>query len=345
MKRILYLALAIITGVLLSACSTNAGTVAQEQEVKQAEKAIVYISGPEAMINQLEEAFEAERGDVLDMVKMSCGQLRSKTWTEHEAGRIQADVIWGSDPLIYNKLDQENAFEKVEITDLDQVRSEYLLEDKTYTYINERYVGVLYNKETVLEVPKSFEDLNNPVYKNSIVAADATQSSTAFAITASLAQVMDGGMTYFDKLNDNGLLLSKSNGQVPSKILEGQAGVGIGPIDAVIRLENKGKKEGYEVPLAISWPSEGVVSLIRPIALVKNDERNKSVDESARAFINFMHTKQAQKITTKFGFVSIRKDIENNILPKDVLVQKIDWEMATENEEAIQSAYRQVFNQ
>lgn len=86
------------------------------------EKVLVYLSGSEAMVNKLEETFEAENGDVCDFVIMSCGQLRSKVWAEKEAGKIQADVIWGSDPLIYNKLDDEGLLGKVEIMDLDNIK-------------------------------------------------------------------------------------------------------------------------------------------------------------------------------------------------------------------------------
>ena len=37
------------------------------------EKILIYVSGPEEMLNKLEIAFEEEHGDVCDMLKMSCG--------------------------------------------------------------------------------------------------------------------------------------------------------------------------------------------------------------------------------------------------------------------------------
>lgn len=84
-----------------------------------------------------------------------------------------------------------------------------------------------------------------------VVKADASQSSTAFAIASALYQLNGNNTNYFSALKDNGVMLCKSNGLVPSKIMEGQYSLGIGPHDSVVRLKNKGKKEDFEVPLEI----------------------------------------------------------------------------------------------
>ena len=308
------------------------------------EKITVYLSGPEAMLNKLEEAFEEQNGDVCDFVIMSCGELRSKVWTESEAGSIQADVVWGSDPLVYNLLDGEGLLEPLEISDIASIGEGYIVSDKNYALVNERYITIVYNTDMLEgDAPTSFADLTDAQYQDLVVMADATQSSTAFAIACALYELEGNSSDYFQALKDNSLLLAKSNGLVPSTIMEGQFTVGIAPHDGVIRLQNKGKKEGYDVPLQIVWPSEGVIAIQRPVAIPVSDARSDEQEAIAKKFVNFLFSKKAQTITTNFGFVSVRTDIENTYLPEGVEVYAVDWEQASANEDAIKSDYEAIF--
>jgi iron(III) transport system substrate-binding protein len=308
------------------------------------ERITVYLSGPETMINKLEEAFEEETGDVCDFVIMSCGQLRSKVWAESEAGAIQADVVWGSDPLLYNLLDGRDLLEPLTIADVESIDEAYVIEDKNYALVNERYITIIYNTDMLEgDAPTGFADLANEQYSGLVVMADATQSSTAFAIACALYELEGNSTDYFQALKDNGVMLSKSNGLVPSTIMEGQFTVGIAPSDGAIRLYNKGKKEGYDVPLEIVWPSEGVIAIQRPIAIPVSDTRSAGKEVIAKKLVNFLLSQKAQTITTNFGFVSVRTDIENTVLPDDVEVYSVDWDQATEDEETIKSEYEAIF--
>lgn len=306
-------------------------------------KILVYLSGPEAMLTALEEGFEAERGDVADFLIMSCGEVRSKVWTEKEAGEIQADVVWGSDPLIYNKLDDEGLLQDLSSIENAAYISDEFATDHNYLYVNERYITIIYNTDVFSEdeAPKSFDDLLSGQYADRIVMADATQSSTALGIASCLYQLKD--IDYFQGLHDNGLMLTKSNGQVPSLILEGQYDVGIAPHDAVIRLQNQAKKEGYEISVDIAWPEEGAIAIRRPIAIINNAERGDEEQKIAEELVNYLLSKEAQTITAKYGFVSVRNDIENTYLPEGVEKINIDWDLASENEDPFKELYEQIF--
>jgi iron(III) transport system substrate-binding protein len=320
----------------------------QDEEQKETQnigdKIVVYISGPEEMIKKLEEGFEADKGDVSEFVIMSCGQVRSKTWTEKEAGQIQADVVLGSDPLLYEALQKEDLLLPIELKELDKINEEFLLENKSYYYVNERYIGIIYNTDVYKDnIPKKYEDLTKEDFINKTVMADASQSATALAITASLHQMMGNSSMFFEKLKDNQVNLVKANGMVPSSILEGQFSVGIGPSDSVIRLIAKGKKEGYPVPLGITWPEEGTIAIQRPIAVVKNASRSTEKTELAKELVNYLVSKPAQNITINAGFVSVRNDVENKHLRKEG-IYKVAWEKLYENEKTIKEEYSQIFH-
>ncbi|MDD4843506.1 MAG: extracellular solute-binding protein [Anaerotignum sp.] len=307
-------------------------------------KILVYLSGPEAMLTTLEEKFEAERGDVADFQIMSCGEVRSKVWTEKEAGKIQADVVFGSDPLIFNKLDEEGLLcDLSAIENVAAIGEEFSTGEHHYLFVNERYIAILYNKEAITQAdaPKGFDALLDEQYAGKVIMADATQSSTALGIASSLYQLKE--KSYFEGLKANSVFLSKSNDQVQSSILEGQYDLGIAPHDSVIRIQNKAKKEGYETPLAMLWPEDGAITIRRPIGVIKNDGRSEEEQKISEELVNFLLSKEAQTITSNFGFVSVRNDMENKYLPEGVKKVNIDWEAASKGEDEFKEIYEQIF--
>lgn len=350
MKKIVVSLLIMVMMLSLTACSETKGEETnKEPKVEQVnnEKVLVYMSGPEGMIKKIEEGFEKENGDVLDITIMGCGQLRNKVWTESESGSIQADVFVGSDPILYEKLQAKEMLEELDITEIENIQDKYKLKDKKYALMNERYIVILANPEKIKEAnyPKSFKDLKNEEFKNELTMADANQSATAFAIASSLYEMSGNNADYFKAIKENGLMLQKSNGLVPSSILDGQYNLGIAPHDAYIRLKSKGKKEGYNVPLELIWPEEGAIAVQRPIAISVQKDRTKEKEVLAEKFVNYMLSKKVQTITTNFGFVSVRKDIDNKYIKENEKVYTVDWEYASENEKTIKESYQEVFHE
>jgi iron(III) transport system substrate-binding protein len=334
-----------ITAVLFALALIVSGLItgAAAESTDSADKLLVYLSGPEAMLKALEQGFEEDKGDVADFLIMSCGKVRSKVWTEKEAGAIQADVIWGSDPLIYNLLDDEGLLCDLSGVENAAAIAEEFVTDHHYLLVNERYIVGIYNSDALTsgDVPESYDDLLNGNYANRMVMADATQSSTALGIASCFYQLK--GSEYLEGLKANGMMLTKSNGQVPSLILEGQYDLGIAPHDSVIRLQNKAKKEGYEIALAIAWPDEGAIAIRRPVAVIQNDERSEEKQALAEELVNYLLSKKAQAITAKFGFVSVRDDMENTFLPEGVQKVVIDWDEASETQDTLKDLYEQIF--
>jgi len=348
MKKLSIMAF-LVFSLIFSGCAANnepaedGSADVNTEESEELGKILVYLSGPEAMLTKLEESFEADRGDVADFLIMSCGEVRSKVWTEKEAGEIQADVVWGSDPLIYNKLDDEELLYDLSSIENAEYISEEFSTGHNYLYANERYITIICNSDVFSdnEAPNSFNDLLYEQYSGRMVMADATQSSTALGIASCLYQLKD--IAYFEGLHENGLLLAKSNGQVPSLILEGQYDLGIAPHDSVIRLQNQAKKKGYEISINNIWPEEGAIAIRRPIAIINDEERSEQKQQTAEELVNYLLSKEAQTITTQFGFVSVRTDIENSYLPEGVEKINIDWDTASENEDSLKELYEEIF--
>ncbi len=304
----------------------------------------VYVSGPETMLNKLEEVFESTEGDVLDLVQMGCGPLRQRVWTEYESGSIQADVFWGSDPLIYNTLDAAGALEPYTPPEADILKPAFATEHN-YILINERYGVVIYNREKLSgNEPSGYAALLDTVYRDRTVHADPSQSSTGLALVGGLWELMGRDWNYHRNLIENGLFLARKNSDVPSKILEGEFDAGIAPHDAVLRLRKKAQKEGYPIPLAICWPEEGAIAIQRPLAISKNPMRPEENNRIARRFADFMLSKKAQQITVQSGFVSVRKDLPVPPgIPEEIPVYRVDWDSLSEKQDAIRSGFSDLF--
>ncbi len=317
-----------------------------EKYFGEAGKITAYISGPENMLKALEAAFEEDRGDVIDFVQMGCGPLRQRIWAEWESGQIRADLFWGSDPLIYNRLDDEGALEEYHSPALDMVKEDYQTE-RNYTFVSERYGVIIYNEDLLAEnpVPVSYNSLLEAQYKNLVIQADPAQSSTALAITACLWLMKGENWDFYKGLVENqSLMLAKKNSDVPSRIQEGEFLAGIAPHDAVLRLQKKAKSEGYPMPLKISWPQEGAMAIVRPIAISKNEARPEVNKQLTHEFIDFLLSQQAQKITSNSGFVSVRKDIPAPVwLPESTVINRMDWEFLGENQEEVRQSFNALF--
>ncbi|MCH3916368.1 MAG: extracellular solute-binding protein [Spirochaetia bacterium] len=309
------------------------------------EKITAYISGPSAMLQELEQAFEKDRGDVLDIVGLGCGPLRQRVWTEFKTGGIRADVFWGSDPLLYIALDEAGALDPYVPQGIEQLKPIYRTKGN-YTLVNERYGVILYNTDLMPadQVPTSFADLTKPEYDHAVLQADPEQSSTALALVATLYDMKGRNWDYYKSLVNNHLYLAKKNSAVPSKIMEKEFLLGIAPDDEALRLQKKARKGGYPSSIGIVWPSEGALAIERPIAISNNPERSQKKEQLARAFEDFMISKEAQEITLKYEFISVRSDLSLPAgIPDNFSVHRVDWKYLSEHQDEIKTQFNALF--
>ncbi len=308
------------------------------------EQVNLYISGPEKMVKTLENEFEKEHGDVLNVYHTGCGPLRQKIWTEMMANNIQADIVWGAEPIMYQALQNKNVLMQYKSPQLKNLREEYRYGNGYYTAVNARYGVIIYNRDFVKDndIPQSWENLMSRKWDNKEVMADASQSAMALALTAGLYQIRDNSWDLVQALNNNNIMLTKKNIEAVSRIEKGEVNVGIAPHDAVLRLRKKAKKNGVKSSLAITWPSEGAISIQRPIAIIKK-ERASAKDELIEEFVDYALSKKAQNISTKFGFITVRKDLDlPQGVPQKVKKVVLDWKYASSHEEDIRECFKEI---
>ncbi len=304
----------------------------------------LYISGPKEMVKLLEAEFEKEHGDVLNVYHTGSGSLRQKVWTEMLAGSIQADIVWGAEPMMYNALQEKGVLLRYQSPMIQDLKKEYIYGDGYYTAVNARYGVIVYNKERVLadEIPTAWADLLDKRWRQRLGIADVSHSSMSLAITAGLYELFDHSWALYRALDENEVMLTKQNIDVVSKIETAELDLGIATHDGVLRLINKAKKRGIESPLGIVWPVEGVISLQRPIAIIKK-ERSLEADNLVKKFVDFSLSETGQNIATRFGFITVRNGLKlPEGIPQTLEVRSLDWQYASKHQEEIRAIFKEI---
>lgn len=358
-KRLVGFSILILVFVLCIACSnTNDKPTDTNQPVeKNGEEKVetsdvkisLYISGPEKMVDELEEAFEKEYGDVIEIFHNGCGPIQQKIWSEMEAGEIEADIVWAAEPLMYMKLQEKGKLLEYKSPQIENLKPEYQnIANGYYTPVNSRYGVIIYNKELVSEnnIPKSFNDLTKEAFKGKMAMADARQSSTAYALNCGLYQLFNNNWEYHQSLVDNDIMLIKQNVAAIEKVDSGEVYATIAPHDGALRMIKMAKKKELDSPLAISWPKEGAISIQRPIAIIDKPERTEKSTELAKKFVDFALSEEAQEISSKYGFIPVIKDLPlPKGIPSEVKATVVDWETLSKNEKELKENYNEIYSQ
>jgi iron(III) transport system substrate-binding protein len=305
-------------------------------------KILVYISGPEKMVSKVEQFFEEKHGDVIDVYHTGSGPLQQKVWTEMMAGSIQADIIWGAEPLMYYSLMDAGVLQEYYPEEYDKLYDELKLGDGQFTATGIRYGTMVINTTEVFadDFPNSWKDLKKETFESQIAMADASQSAMAFALFAALSE-MDDGKELLESMGENGVFVTKMNMDAISVVQSGEKSVCIAPSDGAYRLMKSQKSMGMNPVLKLCWPEEGAILIQRPIALVKKS-RTTQQQEIAELFMDFSISEACQKMSSQFGFETVRKDLDF-VLFKDVQKMNVDWEKLWMNRDEILDLYSEWF--
>ena len=153
-------------------------------------------------------------------------------------------------------------------------------------------VGFLVNnkilEEKGLKVPKTWEEIVDPKYKDEIIMANPAVSGTSFANVKGLIDKYgeEKAWEYFKKLNDNVKFYGKRGKDPQEKTVAGEFGIGIIPID----------KSAFDVAeknnLTAIYPEDGLCWVPEGVAIFKNSPNL----EVAKAFEDFILRPENQQL-------------------------------------------------
>lgn len=252
-------------------------------------KVMLYSSMKDDQLAAIRDGFMKKYPDVkMDYYTAGTGDVITKITTEQQAGGISADLLWVGDPTHYVDMKAKGMLETYESPEAKYVPE--IFRDKDNQFCGARIVtmGFVYNTQLVKpeDVPKCWEDLLDPKFKDQVGFTDPTFSGTALTTLAGLTNDPAYGWAYLEKLKQNSLKLEKGSSSVVTKVGAGEYKVSIGADYIARTMMNQGSTMNFILP------EKGVPLVASPIAIFKG---TKNLD-AAKLLYDFILSEDGQKI-------------------------------------------------
>jgi len=177
------------------------------------------------------EAFTKKYGVKGEYTRVSTDKYVATVATEHEAGKLMADVLQAPMPIL-DLLKGKGILASYK-SPVASTYPEWTRKDGMIQIFGIEYVAVLYNKELVKpgDVPKKYEDLADPKWRGKIVMANPTSHATTISWLVGLKEKVfpaeNAWMTFVKGLAANKPMFVSSFGPTPAPIESGEKWMGI----------------------------------------------------------------------------------------------------------------------
>ena len=227
----------------------------------------------EELQKQLDEKFPNKN---IIVMYVSTAKAAAKIKVEKE--KTDADIIVGLETSYLEKV--KDSLQELKGMKEQDYLPDLSLSHNDYKYITwERQAGTFIINETVLEkynlpMPKSYEELLKPCYKNLIAIPDPKTSGTGYFFYKSLVNTMGDkkALEYFDKLQKNIKSFTESGSGPVKLLIQGEIAIGLGLTFQAMDEINKGS------PFEIVYPEEGSPFSLTGTAIIKGKD-NEDVKE------------------------------------------------------------------
>ncbi|MFA7565546.1 MAG: extracellular solute-binding protein [Alkalispirochaeta sp.] len=238
-------------------------------------------------VEPIMEAFQQKTGVKGEYTRLSTTRFISTVLTEFQAGKLAADVLQAPLPVM------EILKEQGVIADYTPKAAasypDWTKRDGIYLFGIE-YVGLIYNTELVdpKDVPKRYEDLTDPKWKNQIVMANPESHATTIAWLIGLKEnIFDTEEEWWDfvrGLAANKPMFVASFGPTPAPIESGEKKIGISMPKYIVT----------KAPAPLSWAqvSQPLMGSPRAIAMTVGAPH----PEAAKAFMEYWLSDEAMSI-------------------------------------------------
>lgn len=290
-SRILSLMLA---GLMLVGCqSKKAEDKKEEKQVettKNFEGKTLNVVATSEKYKKLFDKFSDETKAKVEFLSMSSGEVIAKI--KAEGGKPSADVWFGGGIDAFMKAKSDGLLEMYKPDGFDKIKEGFKDNEGYWISKGVTVVGFLVNnkilEEKGLKVPKTWEEIVDPKYKDEIIMANPAVSGTSFANVKGLIDKYgeEKAWEYFKKLNDNVKFYGKRGKDPQEKTVAGEFGIGIIPID----------KSAFDVAeknnLTAIYPEDGLCWVPEGVAIFKNSPNL----EVAKAFEDFILRPENQQL-------------------------------------------------
>jgi len=330
-KKIVLIAIVVVLLVsILVGCAPAAAEKGTSGEIT------VYTALEDDQISVYLPVFNAKYPDIkVNIVRDSTGIVTAKLLAEKD--NPQADVVWGLAASSLLVADQQKMREPYAPAGLDKIRPNFRDSNNPPHWVGIDAWFSAFCVNTVeleakgLPMPKSWDDLVNPVYKGFISMPNPNSSGTGYLSVSAILQMKgeENGWKYLDALHDN-IGVYTHSGSKPCKMAgAGETVIGISFDYRAI----KQKAEGQ--PVEPVFPTEGSGWDIEANALVKKEK----INPAARTFLDWAISDEIMvKYAESYPITAAKTSVAiPEGYPADPIAQlaKNDFNWAAANREAI----------
>lgn len=333
-RRALYalIAIALLVAMITPACGTT-----KKPGEGASGKITLYTSVPQPIADKIQSDFQSKFPNItLDIFRSGTSEVVTKIMTEKTGGEIIADLVWVAEPSTYEDFKGQDLLLKYTPPEAASLPAE--MKDKDGYYYAGRLINMViaYNPG-VKSVPKKWTDLLDPAYKGKIGFPSPLNSGSAEGAVKALADAQGFGWKYFTDLKANGAVQVQNNSTLRDKIASGEYQVGV-LLDYMVR---EVKPKG--APIEMVWPEEGAIFIPSPIAILKSTKNA----EAAKAFLDFVLSKQGQETMVQLGyFIPVRADVNppDGALALDKIKRfPIDWTAVARDRQNTKDKWTEIF--
>ena len=239
-------------------------------------------------IEPIMEAFAAATHVEGIYTRVDTAKFLATVLTEHDAGKLQADVLQGPVPIL-EMLKAKGVLAPYK-SPAAAGYPEWASKDDTIVQFGIEYVAPIYNKELLkpADAPKRYEDLADPKWKDKIVMPDPSSHATTICWLVGLKENKIFGsdeawMSFIKGLAANKPMFVKSFGPTPAPVESGEKLLAISMPKYIIT----------KAPAPLDWVRvDTLLGTPRAMAIAAKAPH----PEAAKVFLDYWLSKDAMKL-------------------------------------------------
>lgn len=228
---------------------------------------------------QLNEQFPG-----MDIFVMYVPTAKAAAKLSIEGTGTDADIVVGLETAYMEKVKQYMA-DVTEYSHLDYLDDMVVENGKYVTW--ERQAGSVIINKSILEkenlpIPKTYEDLLDPIYKNLIAMPDPKSSGTGYFFLKNLINVMgeEKAFDYIDQLAVNVKQFTESGSGPVKLLIQGEVAIGLGLTFQGVNEKNNGND------FELLEPEFGSPFSLTGTSMVEGRQKNKNIEKVFEFIVN-----------------------------------------------------------
>lgn len=308
----------------------------------QSKPVMVYGVIHEYTLARLMQMFERDTGMKADFIRQSAGEVATRVLAERQAPK--GDVIFGMSRAIQESLKAKGLLEAYKSPRRAEVPSRYVDPEGYWTGSSITVQGFAVNTERWKKefgnapMPKTWEDLLDPKYKDLIMTSSPLSSGSAFTfVVGQFFRLGEEKGWEYQKALDKNIRFYTPSGIAPSRMVaQGEFLIAITFAHDVLKWISVGLPIRMIHPPGVSWD-------IGSVSLIKNGPN----PEGGKKFIDWVLGRDPIQLIVDLNFEgSLRSDVSLPLgatpLDKIELVDyKLDW--AAQNRDRVLKRWGELF--